>query len=133
MLELIAVNEFPGAERFIGIGQLPAEALRLLWSTRKPVTDVQLSLGNDAWNALTSDNPQRLAAIARSGTPALPILAPALHRHLGELPSIENGLSFTEHLLLQILSEGKVSLMLTSMIPRNDPRRSCRGGGFTLY
>jgi hypothetical protein len=33
-------------------------------------------------------------------------MAPALHRHLRELPSVENGLSLTQHLVLQILSEG---------------------------
>jgi len=37
-------------------------------------------------------------------------MAPALHRHLRELPSIENGLSLTEHLVLQILSQGSATL-----------------------
>jgi hypothetical protein len=112
VLELIALDEFPGAERFLGLGQLPAEALRLLWSRRKPVTAAQLALGNDAWNALASEDPRPLAAIARSGTPALPIMAPALHRHLRELPSIENGLRLTEQLILQIVSEGTVEAPL---------------------
>ena len=106
VLELIAVPEFPGAARYIGLGQLPPEALRLLWPTRKPVTQGQLALGNDVWTALASSDPRRLAAIARSGTPALPIMAAALHRHLRELPAVENGLGLTEHLILQIVSEG---------------------------
>ena len=106
VLELIAVDEFPGAARFIGLGQLPPEALRLLWPTRKPVTSAQLALGNEVWNALASSDPRELAAIARSGTPALPIMAPALHRHLRELPSVKNGLSLTQHLILQAVSEG---------------------------
>ncbi len=110
VLELVAVDEFPGGERFVGIGQLPAEALRLLWLTRRPVTPAQLLLGNDAWIALTSGKPTHLATLARSGTPALPIMAPALHRHLRELPSVENGLSLTEHLVLQILSAASVTL-----------------------
>jgi hypothetical protein len=105
VLELIAADEFPGSQRYIGLGQLPSEALRLLWLSRKPVTQAQLALGNNAWNALASDDPRPLAALARSGTPALPIMAPALHRHLRELPSVENGLSLTEQLVLQILSE----------------------------
>jgi hypothetical protein len=105
VLELIAVDEFPGSERFIGIGVLPAEALRLLWNTRKPVTPAQLALGNDVWNALASSNPQQLAVLARTGTPALPLMAPVLHRHLCELPSVENGLSLTQQLVLQFLSE----------------------------
>jgi hypothetical protein len=110
VLELVAVDQFPGPVRFVGIGQLPEEALRLLWPTRKPVTPAQLALGNDAWLALTSADPRQLAALARSGTPALPIMAPALHRHLQELPSAQNGLSLTEHLVLQILSEGTTTL-----------------------
>jgi hypothetical protein len=105
VLELIAVDEFPGGERFLGVGQLPPEALRLLWPTRKPVTESQLALGKEVWDALTSPDPRRLAAIARTRTPALPILAPALDRHLQELPSTVNGLSLTERLILEILDE----------------------------
>ena len=115
VLELIAVNEYPGGERFIGIGQLPAEAIRLLWSSRKPVTPAQLALGDQVWTALTSDDPRSLAALAQSGTPALPIMAPALHRHLRELPSVENGLGLTEHLSLQILADGGGMLMLSRL------------------
>jgi hypothetical protein len=108
VLELIAVDEFPGAARFIGLGQLPPEALRLLWPTRKPVTSAQLALGNEVWSALASSDPRNLAAITRSGTPALPIMAPALHRHLRELPSAKNGLSLTQQLTLQAVSEGSI-------------------------
>jgi hypothetical protein len=104
ILELIAVDEFPGGQRFLGIGQLPPEALRLLWPTRHPVTPVQLALGQDVWIALHSPDPRPLATLARSGTPALPIMAPALLRHLAELPSVANGLRLSEQLLLQILS-----------------------------
>ena len=105
VLELIAVDEFPGGQRFLGIGQLPPEGLRLLWPSRKPITPAQLVLGNEAWSALSSADPRPLAALMRSGTPALPIMAPALHRQLRELPSVENGLRFSEQLMLQVLSE----------------------------
>jgi hypothetical protein len=119
VLELIAVHEFPGGERFIGIGQLPSEALRMLWPMRRTVTPAQLALGEQVWNAIASPDPRQLAALARNGTPALPIMAPALHRHLRELPSVENGLSLTEHLILQVLDEmgsqrmGRILGMLT--------------------
>jgi len=106
VLELIAVSEFPGGERFRGLGQLPPEALRSLWDTRRSVTPAQLSLGSAVWDAVTCDDPRELTALMRSGTPALPIMAPALHRHLQELPAITNGLSLSEQLILQILSEG---------------------------
>lgn len=107
MLELIVVNDYPGSTRFLGIGQLPPESLRLLWASRRPVTPGQLSLGAAAWQALSSPDPQALATIATSGTPDLPVLAPALHRHLRELPSIEHGLSLTEALILRILADGE--------------------------
>jgi hypothetical protein len=109
-LELINVGEFPGPVRFIGLGQLPPEALRLLWRTRRPARGAELSLGLDAWRALASPDPRALAAIVRAGTPALPLLGPALHRHLRELPSVENGLSFTEEMALGQLAQAPRSL-----------------------
>jgi hypothetical protein len=110
-LELINVGEFPGAARFIGLGQLPPEALRMLWTTRKPATPAALKLGLDAWRALVNPDPRALAAIMRSSTPALPLLANALHRHLRELPSSVNGLSFTEELAMQLLAEDDINLI----------------------
>jgi hypothetical protein len=110
-LELINVGEFPGAMRFIGLGQLPPEALRMLWTTRKPATPAVLKLGLEAWRALVNPDPRALAAIMRSATPALPLLANALHRHLRELPSSVNGLSFTEEMALQLLAEDEINLI----------------------
>lgn len=109
-LELINVGDFPGAVRFIGLGQLPPEGLRILWATRRLATPDILQLGVNAWRALTSPDPSELAAIMRSGTPSLPLLAAALHRHLRELPSRQNGLSLTEEMTLRLLAEGEISL-----------------------
>jgi hypothetical protein len=109
-LELINIGEFPGSVRFIGLGQLPPEALRMLWTKRRPATPAALKLGLDTWRALISADPRELALIMRTGTPALPLLAKALHRHLCELPSNVNGLSFTEELVLQLLVEGEMNL-----------------------
>ena len=104
VLELISVNHFPGSRRFIGLGQLPPEAMWLLWNRREVIDAERLSLGAAAWAALTSDDPRALAAIVHARTSALPHLAPALRRHLQELPASVNGLSLTQSLLLQILS-----------------------------
>jgi Domain of unknown function (DUF1835) len=110
-LELINVGEFPGAIRFIGLGQLPPEALRLLWATRRAATAAMLNLGLQTWRALVDPDPRALAAIMRGGTPALPLLAKALQRHLRELPSNRNGLSLTEEMSLQQLAEAETTLI----------------------
>jgi hypothetical protein len=109
-IELVNVAGYPGAARFVGLGQLPPEALRLLWATRKPAAAIELELGLDAWRALASPDPRALAAIMRSGTPPLPLLATALARHLRELPALENGLSYTERLALELLAAQERSL-----------------------
>jgi hypothetical protein len=94
-LELVNVDRVPGSIRFLGLGQLPPEALRLLWEQRRPVAENQLSLAAKTWSALTNEDPRDLAAIMRSNTPALPLLAPALRRLLQGPPSVENGTGVT--------------------------------------
>ena len=122
-LELINIGDFPGARRFIGLGELPPEALRVLWATRKPAGAAQLQLGLNAWRGLTDADPRALAAIMRGKTPTLPLLAPALHRHLRELPSSINGLSYTEELALTLLEKEPHSLikMFWTMQYTTDP------------
>jgi hypothetical protein len=110
VLELISIDHFPGSHRFIGLGQLPPEAMRMLWRRREPVVAAGLGLAADAWTALTSDDPRPLAELARTSPLALPHLAPALHRHLRELPSLTDGLSLTEHLTLQMLDEKPMTM-----------------------
>ncbi len=110
ILELISVSHFPGARRFIGLGQLPPEALWLLWNRREAIDAERIALGAAAWAAVTSADPRALAALARTRTPALPHLAPALHRHLQELPASTNGLSLTQSFILQALARAPASI-----------------------
>lgn len=104
-LQLILRHGFPGRARFIGLGQLPPPALRLLWADRRPVTPAMLGLGQAVWAALRRPDPRDLAAIAAGGTPALPQMAPALRRYLAELPGLADGLSLTERLTLEMIAE----------------------------
>jgi hypothetical protein len=122
-LELISVDHFPGGMRFIGLGQLPPEALRLLWATRQPVSEQQRSTGLAVWNALRAADPSGLAAIARSGTPDLPQLAGAIRRHCQELPWTRDGLSLTERLVLEMLVDGphRVGPMFRDLTLERDP------------
>ena len=110
-LRMINVTHFPGYERFHGLGQLPAQALRLLWDEFQDVSEEQLVLGVRVWNSVTSSSPEALMEIVRAGTPLLPTMGPALERHLRELPSAKNGLGLSEQLTLQILSDkGTITL-----------------------
>ena len=105
-VELICIDAFPAVQPFIGLGQLDAIALRLLWESRTRVTPAQLRLGVAAWNALRAPDPSPLFAIAAGGTPELPVMARALNRHLQELPWTGDGLSLTQRLVLQVLASG---------------------------
>ncbi len=104
-LELISSARFPGAVRFIGLGQLPPEALRLLWEERRPVSSESLQTGRAVWAMLRAPDPRPLAAWAQTGEAGLPHLARAVQRHLQELPWTGDGLSLTERLILQLLTE----------------------------
>ena len=104
-LELIEVGRVPSVERFIGIGQLAPELLAWLWPQRRPLGADALALARTAWKAYRAPSPQAWAEIARGETPALPFLAPALRRQLQELPSLRDGLSLSERLVLQIVGE----------------------------
>lgn len=104
-LSLIAIDQVPGVQRFIGIGQLAPEVLAWLWPQRRPVDAAMLILARDAWAAYRAPSPQAWAALAHARHAALPLLGPALLRQLQELPGINDGLSLTERLTLQILRD----------------------------
>src|SRR5262245_35674197 len=104
-LRMINVTHFPGFERFVGLGQLPPQALRLLWEEFEDVTEAQLVLGKQVWNGITSPSPEARMEISKTGQPEIPTMRIALLRHLRELPSVKNGLSMAEELTLQVLSE----------------------------
>src|SRR5262245_27606010 len=134
-LELVGPSDFPGATRFVGIGQLPPEALRLLWERRTPIGAEQLAFGCRAWAQFRAPDPRALAALARDRTPLLPALAGSLQRHLQELPSVENGLGLTHQLLLQALAEGgaqRVGRLVGLVMHDRDPLPGLGDLGYDL-
>ncbi|MEO9903201.1 DUF1835 domain-containing protein [Nisaea sp.] len=126
-LQMICVGEVPGVQGFVGLGQLQPEVLLWLWENElKPVTEGQLALGVEVWDALTDPDPTELSRIARDGTPALPLMAPALQRHLRELPSVRTGLGLTQELSLSILAgaEGQslpAGRVFQALMTRHEP------------
>ena len=106
VIEIIEFNQFPGTERFIGFGQLPAEAVRSCWQHRKPVTSKLRSQTKRCWQTLTSPAPQSLIELlSQHELDCLPNIKAAMKRHLQELPHSESGLSFTQQLALEALAE----------------------------
>ena len=104
-LRMITITHYPGVEIFNGIGQLPPEAMRILWQQFETVTDAQFAIGQQAWAALRSPGPLALMELVATGTPDIPTMAIALKRHLQQLPSRHNGLNLSENLSLQILAD----------------------------
>ena len=103
-LKMINITHYPGVKVFNGIGQLPPEAMRILWEQFEEVSPAQYSIGKQA-AAIRSSTPKALQDLIATGAPEMPTMAIALDRHLKQLPSKRNGLNLTENLTLQILAE----------------------------
>jgi hypothetical protein len=82
---------------------LPPEELRAL--VPLPLTQLQLEAGAEAWEAFADEDPRALDGLWRRAMP-LPHLAPALRRHLQDLPWTTDGLSLTERHLLRAIAGG---------------------------
>jgi DNA-binding transcriptional MerR regulator len=100
--DLIVVDTFPGKPSFHGLGELTAAELETLWPARRTATEGELAAAAAAWSAFRAPEPDALVRLAETGTPELPLLAPALRRLLEELPA----LSRTERQALQVLAAG---------------------------
>jgi len=102
----IVVDSFPGKPGFRGLGELTAEELETLWPARGDVGEGALETAADVWDAFRAHEPEALAGRVVRGTPALPLLGPALGRLLEELPALGDGLSTTERMALRAVAEG---------------------------
>lgn len=101
----LCIDHYPGVKRFNGIGQLPAQAMRLLWQQFAAINEAHLLFGKLCWEAYTDTTPQALSQLIKLESPPLPAIMPALKRHIQELPWQRDGLSLTERLTLTILAE----------------------------
>lgn len=105
LLQLVSANDFPGNGRFLGLGQLPPEALRILWQQRSTLGSEHLLYASSVWDAFRSPDPSQLVTFMKAASPLLPDLPLSLKRHLQELPSVCNGLGLTQQLILQVLAD----------------------------
>ena len=97
-VHLICGNEY--------LGPSPPARLRERFPLRTRVTDDLLAAAQQAWAAFRAPEPTALAALANEHYPTLPFLAPALKRHLEQLPSTSNGLSRSEQQALDTIAAG---------------------------
>src|SRR5439155_5508915 len=97
---------FPGKPGFQGLGELTAAELESLWPLRRAVTPELASLGARGWAAVCAPEPSALESFLEEDTAPLPFLAAALQRLLEQLPDAGDGLSRSEHQLLELLADG---------------------------
>ena len=95
-------------DRFLGA--MPPAELAELWPARAPVSAEQLALARLAWAAVRAPEPGPIEALLHTHTAALPHLAPALRRHLEELPAVGDGLGRLEREALRALAAGARTL-----------------------
>ncbi|MBL7077681.1 MAG: phosphotransferase [Kiritimatiellae bacterium] len=110
-LSLICVgDEFPGFERFLGLGQLSPTQMASLLDTRHEVTPHEIALAQRAWRAFRSGNPRDIEAVIAGDCSSLPYLSDALIRFLEEYPSTRNGLSRLQNEILEAAASGATQL-----------------------
>jgi hypothetical protein len=103
---LICIASYPGYEGFVGLGQLNPDELLALLGSEHELSDEELSLAAEAWEAFRAPNPTAIEELLAGTTSALPFLADAFVRHLEEFPSSLNGLSRTEGTILARVAVG---------------------------
>lgn len=88
-LSLICPDQFPGIEKFRGLGQLNADQLVSLLPTRQPVTPAHMSLAAAAWASYCSPDPATIAGFLSRDLSPLPFLGAALRAHLARFPALK--------------------------------------------
>jgi RNA polymerase sigma factor (sigma-70 family) len=105
-LSLLCIGEFPGIERFHGLGQLTPAQLQTLSGTWRTIGRQEMELGSELWKAYASPDPVQMANLledkkAELAASGLPFAYEAFTAHLKRLPSEQNGLGIVEQTTLQ--------------------------------
>ncbi|WP_255668091.1 DUF1835 domain-containing protein [Brevibacillus daliensis] len=105
-LNLLCIGDFPGIERFRGLGQLSVEQMGTLSGTWHLVKRKELELGQAYWEAFTSSDPRRLTQLLQEDSSALPFVRNAFRFHLSRFPSVQDGLGNVERTTLEFIARG---------------------------
>lgn len=106
-LSLIQINSHPQIQPFYGLGQLDGRQLRELLPARQSVSERQLFIGRQAWQAFCSPDPSVQASFAHYDFSEMPFLGDSLRRFLEEYPSTKDGLSRSQRQILHAAAAGK--------------------------
>ena len=107
-ISLICIGEFRGRPKFRGLGELSPTELASLFDQRSLVSESQLQLAAQAWQAFTSSNPQALEKLLGNDTSELPFLRAAMELQLARFPSSRNGLNRIENRMMNEIASGVV-------------------------
>jgi len=106
---LICPADFPGKDRFGGMGELTGEELEYLYDNiRVQLNPMDFMLANQAWAIYVSRDEEKLKEFINSTDywGNLQNLKPALAAQLKRLPVDEKGLNYIEHKLLEVYNYG---------------------------
>jgi len=104
-LFMVCMDAFPGVEPFFGLGQLTPEQVASLHGTWTAVAAEQLQLGSRVWAAYVSSDPAALECLLTEDLSPLSFMTRSLQTHLKRYPSLHNGLSGLQQLVLELLAE----------------------------
>lgn len=95
----------------IALVALPRKLVDLAfpYGAARPLGPREIDLAVHAWAAFRAPAPLGLHELVLAGTPGLPDLAPALRRHLEQLPATTDGLARTEREALRAIAAGAVT------------------------
>ncbi|WP_337099425.1 DUF1835 domain-containing protein [Paenibacillus sp. YIM B09110] len=110
-LSLLCIGDYPGIERFYGLGQLTPAQLQTLSGTWRAIGLHELELGSELWQAYASPDPLQLSTLlsnkkAELAASSLPYAYDAFTAHLKRLPSERNGLGIVEQTTIQAVRNG---------------------------
>ena len=91
----------------IFLGNLQPADFEKLYADRVSASEETIALAKRAWDAISSPDPLNQVALLNADTSALPQLHRALKCNLSRFPSVHNGLSQIEELVLEIAASGK--------------------------
>ena len=105
-ISLVCIGDHPEIRHFTGLNQLDVDQLALLFAQRQPVNEAMFDLAHRAWAAFTAASPLDLISLMEREMSALPFLHSALRRHMQDYPNVQDGLSLTEHRVLEGIADG---------------------------